>query len=262
MSQVEVDKIIPQSGTTLTVGESGDTITIPSGATLDTSNSTVTLPDGSVTSAKLSYPLTTFSSTGIDDNATSTAITIDSSQNVGIGIASPSTQLHLSSSNPTVSFTDGASTATISGDSANLTYTTVSTNRDHFFKAGATNLAEINGDGNFKFNSGYGSVVTAYGCRAWVAFNGTGTVSIRGSGNVTSITDRGTGQYTVNLTTAMPDTNYAVLTTPMKIAPTDDGYIMGGVAPAGYTTSAIQVTFQIGSSGPDDVEIVGVAIFR
>jgi hypothetical protein len=47
MSQVEVDKIIPQSGTTLTVGESGDTITVPSGATLDTSNSTVTLPDGS-----------------------------------------------------------------------------------------------------------------------------------------------------------------------------------------------------------------------
>ena len=53
MSQVEVDKIIPQSGTTLTVGESGDTITVPSGATLDTSNSTVTLPDGSVANAKL-----------------------------------------------------------------------------------------------------------------------------------------------------------------------------------------------------------------
>jgi hypothetical protein len=72
-----------------------------------------------------------------------------------------------------------------------------------------------------------------------VAFNGTGTVSIRGSGNVTSITDRGTGQYTVNLTTAMADTNYAVLATPMKDS-TDDGYVMGGVAPGfGYTTSAI-----------------------
>jgi len=50
-------------------------------------------PDGSVTSAKISYPLTTFSSTGIDDNATSTAITVDASQNVGIGNASPSTPL-------------------------------------------------------------------------------------------------------------------------------------------------------------------------
>ena len=46
---------------------------------------------------------------------------------------------------------------------------------------------------NIQFNSGYGSVATAYGCRAWVNFNGTGTVAIRGSGNVTSITDNGRG---------------------------------------------------------------------
>ena len=49
-----------------------------------------------------------------------------------------------------------------------------------------------------------------YACRAWVNFNGTGTVAIRASGNVSSITDNGTGQYTVNLTTAMPNTSYAV----------------------------------------------------
>ena len=49
-----------------------------------------------------------------------------------------------------------------------------------------------------------------YLCRAWVNFNGTGTVAIRASGNVTSITDGGTGDYTVNFTTAMPDANYAV----------------------------------------------------
>jgi hypothetical protein len=62
--------------------------------------------------------------------------------------------------------------------------------------------------GNFLFNSGYGSAATAYGCRAWVNFNGNSTVSIRGSGNVSSITDTGTGQYTVNFTTSMPDANY------------------------------------------------------
>jgi hypothetical protein len=44
MSQLEVDKVIPQSGTTLTLGDSADTITIPSGATLDASNATVTIP--------------------------------------------------------------------------------------------------------------------------------------------------------------------------------------------------------------------------
>ena len=48
-----------------------------------------------------------------------------------------------------------------------------------------------------------------YGARAWVNFNGTGTVAIRASGNVTSITDNGVGDYTVNFTTAMPDVNYA-----------------------------------------------------
>lgn len=48
-----------------------------------------------------------------------------------------------------------------------------------------------------------------YACRAWVNFNGTGTVAIRASGNVSSITDSGVGNYTVNFTTAMPDANYA-----------------------------------------------------
>lgn len=49
-----------------------------------------------------------------------------------------------------------------------------------------------------------------YACRAWVNFNGTGTVAIRASGNVSSITDNGTGNYTVNFTIAMPDADYAV----------------------------------------------------
>ena len=50
-----------------------------------------------------------------------------------------------------------------------------------------------------------------YACRAWVNFNGTGTVAIRASGNVSSITDNGAGNYTVNFATAMPDANYAVI---------------------------------------------------
>jgi hypothetical protein len=49
-----------------------------------------------------------------------------------------------------------------------------------------------------------------YACRAWANFNGTGTVAIRASGNVSSITDNGTGDYTVNFTTAMSDANYSV----------------------------------------------------
>lgn len=52
-----------------------------------------------------------------------------------------------------------------------------------------------------------------YMCRAWVNFNGTGTVAIRASGNVSSITDNGVGDYTVNFTTAMSDANYSATIT-------------------------------------------------
>lgn len=53
----------------------------------------------------------------------------------------------------------------------------------------------------------------SYACRAWVNFNASGTVAIRASGNVSSITDNGVGKYTVNFTTAMPDANYSIVGT-------------------------------------------------
>lgn len=59
-------------------------------------------------------------------------------------------------------------------------------------------------------------------CRAWVNFNGTGTVAIRASFNVSSITDNGTGQYIVNFTNALPDANYA---------PVGTSDFMGGNSP-------------------------------
>jgi len=64
--------------------------------------------------------------------------------------------------------------------------------------------------GNLSFNSGYGSSAVAYACRAWVNFNGTtaSPSTIRGSGNVSSVTKNGTGHYTVNFTTALADANY------------------------------------------------------
>ena len=81
MSEVKVNKISPRSGTAITLGDSGDTFTIPSGATLAIA--------GSVTG---------FTSAGIDDNATSVAITIDSSERVGIGNTSPTGALDVKSS--------------------------------------------------------------------------------------------------------------------------------------------------------------------
>lgn len=73
-----------------------------------------------------------------------------------------------------------------------------------------------------QFDSGYGSVANAYGCRAWVNFNGTGVIAIRASGNVSSITDVATGQYVVNFTSAMPDINYAAIGTKQNVATNAD----------------------------------------
>jgi len=65
MSKIEVDNIVPQSGTNINLGESGDTVTVPAGVTLDTSNSTVTLPDGSVTNAKLANSAITINGSSV-----------------------------------------------------------------------------------------------------------------------------------------------------------------------------------------------------
>ena len=72
-----------------------------------------------------------------------------------------------------------------------------------------TTIMTLSSSGVLAFNSGYGSAATAYGCRAWVNFNGSGTASIRASGNVSSVTRNATGDYTVNFTNAMPDANFA-----------------------------------------------------
>ena len=113
--------------------------------------------------------------------------------------------------------------------------------------------------GTFQFNSGYGSVATAYGCRAWVNFNGTGTVAIRASGNVSSITDNGTGDYTVNFTTAMPDANYATAGTAHDVSTAAKSRFLGSQAKT-TTTNRIYVTFSDGVA--IDATNVEVAIFR
>jgi hypothetical protein len=139
------------------------------------------------------------------------------------------------------------------------------------FLTAATEQARITSAGLFQFNSGYGSVATAYGCRAWVNFNGTGTVAIRASGNVSSITDNGTGDYTVNFTTAMPDANYAVSAwnnNPMGTLGSGTSLRCGGMQyEVSRTTSAFRnVTFAyVGSTNvgtAEDVSAIYLAVFR
>ena len=115
-------------------------------------------------------------------------------------------------------------------------------------------------NGNLAFNSGYGSAAVAYGCRAWVNFNGTGTVAIRASGNVSSITDNGTGQYTVNFTNSMPDANYSAVASLSHYAAVSRLTIVNVDAPS---TSSITLLAVYGDPwGHYDPTEVYLSIFR
>ena len=101
-----------------------------------------------------------------------------------------------------------------------------------------------------------------YKCRAWVNFNGTETVAIRAGGNVSSITDNGTGQYTVNFTTSMVDTNYAVGTTGNGSVDT-----FGSAGRQWYmlrirATNYVQVNAVDDGGSNSDASFISVSIFR
>ena len=124
------------------------------------------------------------------------------------------------------------------------------------FDTDATERMRIDSSGNLRFNSGYGSVATAYGVRAWVNFNASGTLTVRGSGNISSVTDNGVGQFAPNFTNAMPDTNYAGVCSHNAISGGNDGaQASPGTTSAGYV--------QTGSAGAwRDPSVVCVAFFR
>ena len=142
---------------------------------------------------------------------------------------------------------DGAGNVTLNATLDNFTSTAIDDN------ATSTSVTSYS-TANLQFNSGYGSVATAYGCRAWVNFNGTGTVAIRDSGNVSSVTDNGTGIYTVNFSTSMPDVNYAI-----------SGGVLESVANKYFRGVSIQSistsSFQIASYRPTDGVATDVEVF-
>ena len=101
-----------------------------------------------------------------------------------------------------------------------------------------------------------------YACRAWVNFNGTGTVAIRASGNVSSITDNGVGDFTINFTTALPDANYS-----STICISRDGMPQGNVHNVPVAESLLSTSFRLvsyagGTYNYGDHTITSVSIFR
>ena len=147
----------------------------------------------------------------------------------------------------------------------NITSSQITSNPTFYGNVSVTGTSTLTGNVSvadvLSFNSGYGSAATAYGCRAWVNFNGTGTVAIRASGNVSSITDGGTGTYTVNFTTAIVDANYsAVLTCNESAGGSGTGTIarMSGTA----TTSALPIQTVNLSATVFDNAFICASVFR
>jgi hypothetical protein len=102
--------------------------------------------------------------------------------------------------------------------------------------------------------------------KAWVNFNGTGTVAIRASMNVSSITDEGTGQYTINMTTSMPNTNYAIVAScgaPGNAKMSAEINVVGDapVTDSPPTVSSFRILTTRYDSANTDSKYVSVAVF-
>jgi hypothetical protein len=201
-------------------------------------------------------------------NTTGTAVYSNSSGNVGIGTDTPTGKLDvyaasgtLSSFSARVAGSTGSDIATNYVQAGSTSINNIAYGSGYTYAVSNASLAHTVGtsvasplvfsttniergrfdtSGNLQFNSGYGSVATAYGCRAWVNFNGTGTIAIRGSGNVSSITDNGVGMYVVNFTTSMPDANYCATVGVQARAGNNDNsnYLFNSISGASVSTVA------------------------
>jgi len=148
---------------------------------------------------------------GISSSADATAMTITSDEKVGIGVADPDSTLEVSNNTSTYT-THIASTKNATGDNA-LAITTYDENASNTsYLIRCTTNTNVAGAGNDRFavmSDGRG--LSQFTAKAWVNFNGTGTIAIRDSHNVSSITDISTGQYTVNFANNMGNANYSVV---------------------------------------------------
>jgi hypothetical protein len=262
--------ILPGGANIITTAAGDSAIVVPNGTpangwrvvgyqrgngTLPFQNSvnTTNITDASITPAKLS--------TG--------APTWDVGSNVGIGVVPSAGRLHVSQGTGTAIFgttggaggyggsfenTDGGTTKFVraAGAGGNGVFSAgVGANSFMFLSTSGDRTSVIPGGT---------TLLPEFQCRAWVNFNGTGTVAIRASGNVSSITDNGTGNYTVNFTTAMPDANYAGFVY-ARDTTTVNALLMSR---ANFTQTTSTFPFNIENTGLSGVDVnqVYVVIFR
>ena len=147
-----------------------------------------------------------------------------------------------------------------SGDTAyqHISATSNTLNFQQYVSSAWRTAAQIVGNAaaDFKFNSGYGSAATAYGCRAWVNFNGT-SAAINASANITSVTRTAAGTFTVAFTNSMPDANYVVVGTASSTQ-----YLRAVQTSTSATGSVVVRTIAENATAVDTTGNVHVAITR
>ena len=197
-------------------------------------------------------------------------VRLTSAGNLGIGTTTVQAPLHIGTASAWMDIGASAGNrAKLGYDSNNLYFGSSSGTGQFIFKnnigstdhpvTSGTELARIDGSGNLKFNSGYGSAATAYGVRAWVNLNGTGTVAIRSSGNCSSITDVSTGQYQFNFATAMPDANYAAVAE-VRVDTSGENTRIGNTT---YSTTQFEIEVTTaGNVSYSDSDLVNIIVVR
>ena len=200
------------SGDTTTIN--GTAVSVPNGLNIDTNTLVIDSTNDRI-GIKTASPTVELDVTGA----------ILSSGNIttaGVLTASNSTNVTTA---PPITFTGDTNTGIGHSSADTLDFVTGGVSRARISSTGLQSsvVPDLSGSNTTLYNE--------YKCRAWVNFNGTtaSPSTIRGSGNVSSVTKNGTGDYTINFATALPDANYAAVTS-------------GGNKNSGYSTGINTIT--------------------
>jgi hypothetical protein len=217
---------------------------------------TVTLKPNAIDLSGSTSGTTTLQATAV---AGTTTLTLPAATDILVGKATTDTLTNKTLTSPVISTISNTGTLTLPTSTDTLVgRATTDTLTNKTLTSPTLTTPNIN-SAQFATVSGTAPI---YPCRAWVNFNGSGTPAIRGSGNVSSITDNGTGDYTINFTTAMPDTNYSLAGTAGNNS-TSMSVVMQPInlAPPGTTTVRIQTPSADGVLIADPV-LICVNVFR